>query len=61
MKSIFHQLCDLGERAEQIADAMQREPNHKLHHACVACRDFSNQIGTALAEAANKRLAVTEL
>jgi hypothetical protein len=41
-KSLYHQIIDLGERAEHTASVLQREPNHELHRIGVVLRDFAN-------------------
>jgi hypothetical protein len=59
-KSIYNQIIDLGERAEHMADALLRDPNHKYHRIGVVCRDMSLTIAQVLSADVNKRLAELE-
>jgi hypothetical protein len=52
--SLHHQLSDLGERADQIADVLLREQHHELHRVGVACRDLSLTIVQALSSLPDK-------
>jgi hypothetical protein len=59
-KSIYNQIIDLGERAEHMADALLRDPNHKYQRIGVVCRDMSLTIAQVLSADVNKRLAELE-
>jgi hypothetical protein len=60
MKSLYHQIVDLGERSELMADALLRDPNHKYHRIGVCCRDMSLTIAQVLSDDVSKRLAELE-
>jgi hypothetical protein len=48
LKSAYHQLCDIGEQTDKIADVLLRERDHNLHRIGVVCRDMSLTIVQAL-------------
>jgi hypothetical protein len=41
LKQTYHQLCDIGERAGKIADALQHERDHDWHRVFMAARELS--------------------
>jgi hypothetical protein len=59
-KSLYHQIIDLGERAEHVASVLLREPNRELHRIGVVLRDFANTVADslkALPESTRKHIA----
>jgi hypothetical protein len=59
-KSIYHQIIDLGERAEHMADVLLRERNHELHRIGVVLRDLSLTVAQVLTDDVHKRIAELE-
>jgi hypothetical protein len=61
VSNFYHQVCDLDERAEQMATILlRRHDDHELHRVGVSCRDLSNTIAqelSALSDDARKRIA----
>jgi hypothetical protein len=63
MSNFYHELCDMGQRAEKIADILLRQRDHNSHRLGVVLRDLSQTIAqalTSLSPEARKRIANME-